>query len=207
MTDTKSCSYCGSETPIRATVCPVCKYHQTRWRNNALFVAGLAGLLTFFVSGLAFTVDRLSLAYKNLVWQDRANVLNFYLAADQWDFVIANRGDGPIFVSDIVISSADTRLSAANRQLLPIAKPLDQNAFLVDQTGKSPPGSFVFNESGALSPEMSKDITGKLDEYGTKFCYLLVYYSESNPGMAMVKQFGSERRRKIVSLHAVGHVG
>jgi ribosomal protein L40E len=45
MTSTKSCSYCGSEIPIRATVCPVCKYQQTRWRNNLLFVAGLAGLI------------------------------------------------------------------------------------------------------------------------------------------------------------------
>ena len=48
MTITVPCTYCGSEIPAGAIVCPVCKYHQVRWRNNLLFLAGLAGLFNSF---------------------------------------------------------------------------------------------------------------------------------------------------------------
>jgi hypothetical protein len=209
MTDTKSCSYCGSEIPIRAAVCPVCKYQQTRWRNNLLFVAGLAGLITLFVSGLAFTVDRLSLAYKSLVWQDRINVLQFHAVGEHFDYVIANSGDGPIFVSEIEISSgADTGLSFAYSRLFSISKPLDPNAFVVGEKGDRPHGFVVANESGTLSPEMSTSTTSRLDTYGTQFCYLLVLDNENSPQLAMNRHFhASELGLKVVSFRVLGHVG
>lgn len=209
MTDTKSCSYCGSEIPIRATVCPVCKYQQTRWRNNLLFVAGLAGLITLFVSGLAFTVDRLSLAYKNLVWQDRINVLQFHAVAQQFNYVIANSGDGPIFVSEIEISSgADSGLWFAYSKLFSISKPLDPNAFVVGEKGDRPHGFVVANESGTLSPEMSISTTHDLDGWGTKFCYLLALHNENSPQLIMNQHFyAAEHGLKVVSLRILGHVG
>src|SRR5262249_14878015 len=125
MSGTKPCLYCGSEIAIGATVCSVCKNYQSKWRNGVVFAGGAVGLITLLVSGLAFTVDRLSLAYKNLIWQDRINVLRLVKAGGYLELAVANIGDGPIFISEIVITSQH-----GERSLTPILKMVNPNDIL-----------------------------------------------------------------------------
>lgn|GEM_PF-4412836 len=48
--NTKICSYCGSEIPRKAYVCPTCKYYQAPWRNSLIMLGGLTGLLALLLS-------------------------------------------------------------------------------------------------------------------------------------------------------------
>src|SRR5262249_32808315 len=100
--DKKQCRYCGSEIAASATLCPVCKRYQVAWRNTIVLLAGLAGFIALLGSAVVFMADRAAVVYRNLVWNDKVNVL--YLRTALWPnfaTTLSNTGDGPIFVVDI----------------------------------------------------------------------------------------------------------
>ena len=211
MSGTKPCLYCGSEIAIGATVCSVCKNYQSKWRNGVVFAGGAVGLITLLVSGLAFTVDRLSLAYKNLIWQDRINVLRLVKAGGYLELAVANIGDGPIFISEIVITSQH-----GERSLTPILKMVNPNDILPETIGYARSGTFLLNETGIPPPELlsivNKQSLNSTDDdprgtFGSAVCIIRMYLIENGSELTVLKQAHEAASKKIVSEAATGRVG
>jgi predicted nucleic acid-binding Zn ribbon protein len=207
MTTTKTCIYCGSEIPAHAKICSVCKYDQRRWRNNLIFLGGLGGLLTIIISALTFTLDRATQTYKNLVWQDRINLIDFRWIDWSPHIVFANNGDGPIFISDILLQTKrrDRAIRKINRLVTP------NEIIVVEPKGeeliwKQNP-RWVGNESGIPSHEILDDSDHfKHDGFGNRFCFTRGYFNEDSSAVAMVRQHYGESGIKIVSENAALYV-
>src|SRR6266436_88873 len=208
MTTTKTCIYCGSEIPAHAAICSVCKYHQRRWRNNLIFLGGLGGLLTLVISALTFTVERAVQTYKNLVWEDRINLVDLRWIDSSPHLVLANDGDGPIFVSDIILLTLQ-----GGRYIHEINKTVVPNEILVlepkeeERIWKQNP-RWVANESGTPSREILDDAEQLEHEgFGDRFCFTRGFFNEDSSTLAMVRQSYRETGRRVVSETATIHVG
>lgn len=207
MTTKKSCIYCGSKIPTRAPVCSVCKYHQRRWRNNLLFLAGLGGLLTLVVSALTFTVDRGAQVYRNLFWQDRVNLIDLRWIDRSPHIVLANNGDGPIFVSHIVLLThrKGRHLHHINKLIAPneisVVEPKDKER-IWEQSPK-----WVGNESGTPTPGILAEV-GELRQegFGEQFCFTTGFFNENSSSLMMVRQHYREAGIRVVSEPAALHV-
>src|SRR5215471_18667703 len=101
---TKLCKYCASEIPVQAAQCSVCKNYQKAWRNNLLFVAGLAGFISLIAGAFSFSANQVAQLYKSLFWRDHLNVLEFQTGkSPEFRIVLSNSGDGPVFASSITV--------------------------------------------------------------------------------------------------------
>lgn len=100
----KKCAYCGSEIDLHASVCPVCKFHQKRWRNAMVFWGAAAGLLTICSSALLFSVESSIKLYDYINWRDAINLnyLKTYIYP-HLTAIISNTGSAPVFVNEITI--------------------------------------------------------------------------------------------------------
>jgi predicted nucleic acid-binding Zn ribbon protein len=187
MTTTKACIYCGSEIPALATICSVCKYHQRRWRNNLIFVGGLGRLLTLIISALTFTVDRATQTYTNLVWKDRINVIDLRWIDRSPHIVLANNGDGPIFVSDVLLITHQ-----GARSISRINKLIASNEIIVHEPkeeqriwNQNP--LWVENASGTPSQEILDDVGQFLHEEFGKLCFTRGFFNQESPTLGMVR--------------------
>src|SRR5713101_1352007 len=104
------CVACQSDLREAATVCPVCKSHQTRWKNRLQYAAGVVGVFTVLASLLVYIVTSLPSLRRTLWWRDDVRVLGFN---SNQDLVFANAGDGDVFVSHATLRADghDTLLS------------------------------------------------------------------------------------------------
>ena len=102
--DTKPCAYCGSLIPSDAKLCSVCKSYQSKWRNNFVYWAGLAGLIGLLGSAFAYIISEASSLRKFFAWNGEVKVAKF-VAEDKNNFDVAasNVGDGSVILSSIVV--------------------------------------------------------------------------------------------------------
>jgi hypothetical protein len=205
MPNEKSCSYCGSQIPAGATVCSVCKYHQNRWRNNLLFAAGLAGLVGLFGSALTFTIGTSLQLYKSLKWTDRATVLKLRSVGLFTELVIANSGDGPIFITDVDVGYRGTKLAT------PMQKALAINEIATIRDGddsflKEGTNTVFQNKTGIPSQDVLDSWRTGPDGFGHKFCFLVSYHSENDPVLVSMRKAPPDPTYKFVTEPAEAYV-
>jgi hypothetical protein len=101
---TKPCIYCGSSIPLSAKLCSVCKSYQSKLRNNLVYFAGIAGLISLLGSAFVYIVSELPNLRKVIAWHDQVKIGSFG-ATDTRNFSIAatNIGDGAVILVSIEV--------------------------------------------------------------------------------------------------------
>ena len=92
------CVECGEIIPASARICSHCGSHQRRWRNEILFASTLVGIASVTVTALAFLISIWPEVRAVVAWTDEIEVVEF---DGLGTIVIANRGDGPVYISDL----------------------------------------------------------------------------------------------------------
>jgi hypothetical protein len=186
---TKQCRYCASEIPIQATLCATCKYHQSAWHNNLLFVGGLAGFIALVATAIVFAFNQATQAYHYVFRREDVKVLSLAARAPNLQAVLTNGGDDPVFVTQLIVHHNDGHF------VLVINKLVNVNEIaLVDTMEKQKPGDELFGAA-----ENRSGLPSKLMIHHTKFspytpddrtyCFYADIYDTQNPSLAAMKEF------------------
>jgi hypothetical protein len=98
VTEERLCIACAKPLPESARLCPSCGSHQAAWRNEIGFVATVTGVASVSVTAVAFLISILPDVRTVVAWRDAVEVLSYDAGGD---VVLANSGDGEVYVSDI----------------------------------------------------------------------------------------------------------
>jgi hypothetical protein len=88
------CVACKSTINTGATLCPVCKAHQTPWKNWLTYLGGTVALLTLITSGVTYTFTTLSKALS----KDDLVVVQYNSNGRS---ILATNGQSDLFVSHV----------------------------------------------------------------------------------------------------------
>jgi len=100
VTQERHCIACAQPLPESARLCPSCGSHQAAWRNEIGFIATAFGVASVSVTAIAFLISILPDVRTVVAWRDAVEVLSYDAGGD---VVLANSGDGEVYVSDIRI--------------------------------------------------------------------------------------------------------
>ena len=109
---TTECVECAATIPVEARLCARCGSHQNRWRNEILFAFTLVGIASVTVTAIAFLISIWPDVTAVVAWRDQVEIVEF---DGLGTIVVANRGDGPVYVSDFrTITNWGSHLRLAN---------------------------------------------------------------------------------------------
>ena len=195
MREKKACRYCGSEMKASAVLCPTCNSYQDRWRSLLLYLASAAGFLALLASAATFIFSQLVDLEKRLNWKDEVDVIFFESGIDPYNYnvVLANRGDGPVFVSDLLLN-----VLGGNAVFRINAKINSNDFFVVDKVRSFPEGyeSFVSSTSGAPTRKL---VENSNIIFESKPCFLIVVFSASATDVKRMDDHYKSSGRRLVS--------
>jgi len=96
--DEKLCVACRSPIPKGAGVCAACKSYQHRWKNHLEYGARVATLIVLIISAGVWLTGR---AREAMFYRDDVRLIS---ANSLRSAVVENRGDGPVFVSHLILT-------------------------------------------------------------------------------------------------------
>lgn len=91
------CVACKHEIPPFASVCPICKSYQAKWKNHLQYIAGITTLVVLILSGSVWLVAKVQgiFFYREDVRLVKCNTRN--------SAVIVNKSDGEVFLSQLLL--------------------------------------------------------------------------------------------------------
>jgi hypothetical protein len=120
------CVACKQEIAAGASLCPVCKSYQRRWKNSVQYFAGIVALLSLSVSAVIWVSTKVYSEFFS-----RSN-LHLIECNSLKSAVIVNSGDAEVFISHII--------------LFPTGKPPEWTAPRLDFGEVLAPGQFLKKE-------------------------------------------------------------
>lgn len=194
----KPCVYCGSPIPSSSTICPTCKFHQSKWRNNLVLIAGLSGFLALMASAVTFVADRSIQLYKNTHWRDDVALLALLTGpTGEYSAVLSNNGDGAIFVIDLLI------YWRGDSTQIRINKVIEAGSIVVMDTMKYTGPMYqriVANLEGKASLQLLQSARIWADPAGpSPPCFLAHVHSEDSTAIRMMDAFYKQGGRRLVT--------
>src|SRR5215467_8766033 len=98
--ETQPCIECRTPILVGARVCQHCSSFQSRWKNEHKYVSTIVGVLGAAAALVVYLVATLPQVRRVVAWREDIRILQF---SSFGDLVLANAGDGPIFVSHVEI--------------------------------------------------------------------------------------------------------
>jgi hypothetical protein len=203
----KKCLYCGSEIDLHASVCPVCKFHQKRWRNAMVFWDAAAGLITICSSALLFSVESSIKLYDSINWRDAIN-LN-YLHTEIYPHIstiISNNGSGPVFVNEITIYYHKT-----GNIVFYINKDIQKGEFisitnLSVNTDDSKNLMYLANKDGRPSEDITERAEIWYDRRRHVACYAVFFFDQDAEDIRRMNKSYSTTNEKLVVSDAEANI-
>jgi hypothetical protein len=143
--------------------------------------------------------------YKSLKRTDRVTVLKLRSVGLFTELVVANSGDGPIFITDVEIGYRGTKTAT------PMQKALVLNEIAIISDGdesflKEGTSTVFLNKTGIPSQDVLDSWGDGPNGFGRKFCFLISYHSENDPVLALMRKAPSDPTYKFVTEPAEAHV-
>lgn len=196
---TKRCVHCASVIALGASVCPICKLYQARYRNWLVFGATGAGFITLLASGILFSIDKIIYIYNEWNWSTKVYVEYFHsFTHNHHAITLLNSGSGPVLVREITIY-----YGPAYNSHFPINKTIAKGDFLSIPVSDKPSEyrgltRYARNKDGNPSKEMFEGGTADW-EYG-KQCYAIFFIdAESEDINRMDRAYAAEHNKLITT--------
>jgi len=205
----KPCVYCATKIEETASVCPTCKYHQARWRNNLLFVAGLGGIAAFVASAITFVIDRSTEIYKNIHWNDTVKIVDFRtgISTDskpRFSAVIFNNGDGAVFVSNIIVYWGNGNIQYRVNKLI------QPNDFSVVDNPDLSAGNYQnveANATGIPSADIVQNAWFRVvDRNGKPSCFLAVVHTKDSADLDRMDSYYRAQKQRLITASVDSYV-
>lgn len=193
---TKLCRYCGSAMSAPATLCPTCRSYQGRYRNIIPYLASATGLFALVASAVTFVVSQIAEAAKNHNWKDNAEIVFFSSGSyPAFSIVAANVGDGPIFVTELLVRYGGGGDNAVYR----VNAKIDKNDFFSNKVKLAHPaeyGEYISNFTGTLAGDVALNSDISTEQ---KPCFFAAFYSANSSDIARMNETYGRGGRKLVS--------
>jgi hypothetical protein len=190
----KVCVACASPIPIGASLCPTCKTWQSPRRRLLQDLAGVVGIIALLGSASVYVVSKLPDVRRTLFWRDDIQVLAF---KSEGDLLVANRGDGEVYVSHI---SLGIRHEGRNRSVtLRLGESIVSGSILKHTFERDSPRIFI----SAVSDDVWTKVSARATGNRTDPCFSLVFFSRNDPTYLMVSQTYGPKLRTIEATGAV----
>jgi len=149
------CIECKSIIPHGASICSICSSFQIRWKNQAKFIANIIGILSVAVALISYVISELPNVRKTIAWRDEVSVLTFI---DSEITVVANTGDGEVFISHIYIEYDPENDGSTGKITRLLNQPIDPGNSIVISPGYSDEYGYSTYEvvSGVSDDEWNK---------------------------------------------------
>jgi len=172
------CVACKQEIPAGASICSVCKSYQNPWKNSVQWFAGIATLIVLIFTGCTWLWG---VARTTLFYRDDVRLIS---ASSLGSAVVANFGDGEIYVSHLLLTmpgrSADWR-----SQRLVFEERLPAGQFMRREFPKIEEGNHLFVRG--LKGDEFEDRVRKAANKDS--CLELVFFSASDKALRELQQF------------------
>lgn len=184
----RRCIACQSSLAIGASVCPVCKSWQSRWRNALVFLGGSAGFLAILATAITYVTNTIYTAWSQ---REDAQVLQLQYPGYQ---IFDNSGTIPIMLSHFELYWHGQNTPVIIGTQLE-AKQMYYHADALDTLRKSfPAAAYVANASGDGSSLLSKASPD------TNSCYMLVFFSDNAPEIGQLNTFFAPGKVKLATV-------
>lgn len=186
----RTCIACGSPIAARASVCPVCKSWQSRWKNYLVLFGGSAGVLALLATAGTYIGNTI---YTAASQRHDALVLQLQYPGYQ---VFDNSGTVPILLSHLDLRWRDGgRAIYGIGQQLPPQQMYYKTDHLVEKLKACYPSAGLFaNRSG--------DGTALLSEASpfpyTDKRYSLMFFSKNSPELTYLESYFAQGKKKLV---------
>lgn len=187
--DRTYCVACKSELMVGATLCPVCKSYQSRWKRVLYHIAAIGGLVTVVISLLTYMAVTFPTIWKTITWKDSVEIIAFNTDKH---LVVQNVGEGDVFVSYMSFKSGHLGFSRVEH----VNKIIKERSFLVHEIESKDPRSVDKNwHTLILSDDQWKSLTEKFSSKDN--CYRWIVYHQSDPHFQNMRQFQKENLRTL----------
>jgi hypothetical protein len=176
--DAAECTSCRSPIRTGASICPVCKAHQARWRNTTTYLAGITGLGALIASATTYIFTSVVELRKQAAWKDDVTVIHF---SSIDTVLIANSGFGEIFVTHVEVYFGD---GANRRYEVNSAIHAGQFVSAKMQNKMDPPMDDRWGYVSIADTE-TKDIGGYL--FSRRECATSIFLSRTHPDLDRMK--------------------
>jgi len=180
---------------VAATLCPVCKSYQGRWRNLIPYLASATGLFALVASAIAFVISQFSELTKSYYWTDKAEIV-FFSSVDfpAFNVLVANNGDGPIFVTELLLRYGDGGNAAYH-----VNAKIEKNDFFSNKATLGHPaeyGDYINNSTGIASDQVLRN-----SDIATQWkpCFLAIVYSANASDIVRMNETFALFKRKLIS--------
>ena len=183
-----SCIACKSEIVAGAVMCPICKSHQSRWKNQLYYFATIAGAITVFITMLTYIVSTWPEIRKTLFWRDIVDVTQL---DSMGKLVIYNAGDGKIFVSHLTWRSERSKSTG----VIFINDTVENRGFLVHDLNKAK----VDMSKWRTASFSQKAWVTLNNDYGLlkSDCIQWHIYHPDDPGFMLIKAYHEDSFRAV----------
>jgi hypothetical protein len=184
----RRCIACQSSLATGASVCPVCKSWQSRWRNALVFLGGSAGFLAILATAITYVTNTIYTAWSQ---REDAQVLQLQYPGYQ---IFDNAGTIPIMLSHFELYWRGQNTPVIiGVQLEP--KQMYYHADALESLRKSfPSAAYVANASGDGTAFLSKSSPD------TNTCYMLVFFSNNAPEIGQLNTFFAPGKVKLATV-------
>jgi hypothetical protein len=195
----KKCRYCASVIDLSASVCPTCRYRQSRVLNWIVFCSGAAGLIALVVSGIVYSVTTVRPFYS---WSDRVIVHYFHTFSNgHYALSLSNSGSGPILVSEVT-----AYVGATENYPFHVDKTVDAGAFLTVTVRDSQKefvglsGGYPANADGRAPASVVSDASMQWNDIGK--CYAIFLINSGAEDIGRMNQAFAAVHKKLVTYPA-----
>ncbi len=182
MTQSKHlCVACKQEIHPNAAICPTCKSHQRRWKNDLQYIAGIATLFVLILSGSAWLVQRI---HQTFFSREDVRVVGCNTLGSA---IIVNRGDTEVFVTHLLLWMPG-RHADWKAPDLPIMQSLPPGKFLKQEFSFSRIKGNATFARGLSADEFQNQIVKAANDDP---CYELAFYDSNDTYLPVLLKMGS----------------
>lgn len=174
------CVACKQDIPIGASICSICKSHQRPWKNSLQFISGMAAMIVLTVSAITWLWGNARTAFW---YRDDVRLLSANTLASA---VVANRGDGEVFVSHLIFTMPGRTSWSSPRLLFEERIPPGQFIRREFPRTKIQGGDFVRGvEKAEFEKLIARAVTGDK-------CVELVFYDGSDSSFLELREMAGK---------------
>jgi hypothetical protein len=192
---TKDCRWCAAKIPQQALICKECKSDQLRTVYFIRWLAGVSSVLALLGAAVTFIAANWQETSKRLFWRDSINLVHLNgVPGYKFNAVLSNTGDGPVFVSVVIVYWRGSNHSFRVQKTVPSR---DFSVLIEESESWASNAGYLASSTGIPTENVlqSAAINARLESG----CFVTNFYDAGAPDLTRMNSFYSARKRTLVT--------